>query len=606
MLQHALRTGLRRRFYASLPVLRTMNTATESVVPVRVDTIPSSDRGRVLIRNDSGPRSAENEAELPVERRCSLLVFVQLNLYLTQVLRSVARIPFTPPETTSLRQPNRTRSRFASRPGAVNRDFVDASKSQLRLRSPRNDLRRALLVSTSVDVNSLAPHETRASTEEVEPEFIPDSELQGSLKVVIPVPFRRTRHSLPNPSTPHELELRMHQALTFAPLPSLSRLLRYHDLFPSLHSAESHNFLIQLAIRHTSYSKAFQLLQRMEEAGIKPNTYSKLLYIRVLVRAGRWDDAWTYVRQELLFGDEKSALSLLLELLGYHAPAEFHKDTRSTSGEQRNGGYDDSLVRRWQNNILAVIPNYLPPDAHPPVHFIRTVVRHLLKNNRTKTARAITMEWICHLPKKLSLPLKRHCLCLLHLHLAFSSKTLEAYFANRKFVDSFLRQRPDVLPNSTTLFLLLRSLTRAKGRLTHHAIGLLRAFRKQWGSIMIDRRVRRRIVDIALQEGRLGLAQRWMEVEDRASRPRKLMALQGMVVGEQAVKLPQKIRRMPFQKLMPGVDDENRKWRWLKRRLWKRKRSRLSRQTQSSMFTMESEKDVVDRPGVDVESRTSG
>ncbi|KAL5495306.1 hypothetical protein ACEPAI_769 [Sanghuangporus weigelae] len=592
MLQYALRIGLRRHFCASFPVSRVMNTSTAPVSSVEMTL--RSDQQSVGIRDDSTPRLLEeNKVESSVD--------------------SSARIPFASSETCSTqRVPIQVRYSSLSQMTTIGGDSPDGHKSRLPRRSTRKGSKMSVLVSTTVDVNSLAPHEMKASSKDIQAEFIPENELQGVFKGVMPIPFERTHHSLTHPATPQELELRLYQALTFKPLPSLSRLIKYHDSFPSLHSASSYDLLVQLAIRHTSYSKAFQLLRRMEEVGIKPSSYSKVLHIRLLVRIGRWNHAWSYVRQGLASGNEKSALPLLLELLGFHEPREFSRKTlpdvsrpMRTAPEVHDDGYHASFVREWQKSILGSIPNHLPGDAHPPVYFILTVVRHLLRNSRIKTARAVTMEWICHLPRVLSRPRKRHCLCLLHLHLAFSSKVLESYFSNRKFVDLFLRQRPDVRPNSTTLFLLLRSLTRAKGKLTYHAIGLVRAFQKKWGPGLIDRRVRRRIAHIALREGRLDVAHTWIEAEDRTSRRRKLMALQRVVVGEQAVKLPRKTRRMSFQKLMPGVDDENRKWRWLKRRFWRRNQSRLSRQTRPSMLVSVDEKHVAHGPIMDVENRAS-
>ncbi|KAL5518986.1 hypothetical protein ACEPAH_669 [Sanghuangporus vaninii] len=591
MLQYALRTGPRRHFCASFPVSRAMNTSTTPVSSVEL----RSDQQSVGVRDDSTRRLLEeNKADSSVDR-------------------GSARIPLACPETHSTqRGPVQARYSSFSQVKTIDGDSSDERKSRLPRRSARKDSKMSVLVSTTVDVNSLAPYEMKASSKDIQAGFIPEHELQGVLKNVVPIPFRRTHHSLQYPATPQELELKLHQALTFKPLPSLSRLIKYHDSFPSLHSASSYDFLIQFAIRYTSYSKAFQLLRRMEEVGIKPNSYSKVLYVRLLVRVGRWNHAWSYVRQELASGSEKSALPLLLELLGFHESREFSRKTlpdisrpTRTAPEVHADGYHPSLVREWQKSILGILSNHLPGDAHPPVHFILTVVRHLLRNSRVKAARAITMEWICHLPRVLSLPRKRHCLCLLHLHLAFSPKTLDSYFSNRKFVDLFLQQRPDVRPNSTTLFLLLRSLTRAKGKLTYHAVGLVRAFQKKWGPGLVDRRVRRRAAHIALREGRLDVAHTWMEAEDRTSRRRKLMALQRVAVGEQAVKLPRRTRRMSFQKLMPGVDDENRKWRWLRRRFWRRNQSRLSRQTRSSMLFSVDEKHEAHGPFVDVENQAS-
>lgn len=457
------------------------------------------------------------------------------------------------------------------------------------------------LCSIFSDVDSLAPHEQRGLSRERSPEifWMSDEELRGVLKPALPRPSGQSKHSrLFFPLTPEELELRLHQALTHSPLPSLSRLISYHNIHSSLQSAASYNFLVQFAIRHTSYATAFQLFRRMEARQIKPNNGSKILFVRLLVRTGQWYRAWIFARQELSSGDKKATLLLWLELLGRSKQEEFNSSSRELTRDkekvenERSEGSTRSRALRihffqtaptdWTSHVLSTLSSFPPSKAQPPDRFIYMIVRHLLQDSRAEIARAVTMEWISRLPDRLSRLQKRRCLNVLHLHLAYSPFNTKAHFANRKFVKVFLERQPHLRPSSTTLFLLLRNLAGARVKPTFHALQLTFAFRKKWGTIMIDRRVRRRIVNIALQEGRVKTARKWLAAEVRESVTREALHVQRHAVGEQNVKLPWRIRRMAFSRLMLGTSVENRKWRWTKRRLWRRENN-VSNKVRSSV-----------------------
>ncbi|EJD03998.1 uncharacterized protein FOMMEDRAFT_140085 [Fomitiporia mediterranea MF3/22] len=570
MLQHVLRIGVRRKSSAPFRVLRALNTPdtqdalNQTTIVEDQDANGNRDNYDPFEPKDGPGRFADSK------RRAEIVLGA-----------SDTRAVFTPPSQAN--------SPLSSREKAIiGNSGDDAHKHRQPSRRVRNSTMAPTLYSVFLDVDTLTAHEMDASNGEkgTESIWIPDDELRGILKTVSTRPSKRTHNSLLHPVTAQELELRLHQAMTFNPLPSLNRLIAYHDTYPALHSEASYNFLAQLAIRHTSYVKAIRLLRRMEESGIKPSESSRVLYVRSLVKIGRWEQAWTFLRQQLTSGDEKTHLPLMLELLGHCNPIEFRNRQPSP----------DALHQNRQNIILSAIPDHLPSTGAPPVHFILTVVRYLLRISRTETAQAATLEWISNLPKRLTLPRKRHCLRLLHLHLSFSDKTFAAHLVSRKFVNIFFERRPDLQPDSSTLFLLLRSLTQTRGKQTFRALRVVHAFCKKWGPDVIDRRVRRRVASIALREGRLNVARMWLEAEDQASLPRKITSLQREAVGEQAIKPPQRVRRQLFRKLMPGNYKEDRKWRWVRRRFWKLEQTQLSNQSQYQATIVDGEKEAVVQP----------
>ena len=133
-----------------------------------------------------------------------------------------------------------------------------------------------------------------------------------------------------------------------------------------------------------------------------------------------------------------------------------------------------------------------------------------------------------------------------------------------------MKLRPCLYPTSSTLYLLLRSLRRVKKDPTFFALQLVNAYRKRWSSTIIDQRVRRYIVHIAIKEGRMNVARKWLSKQMRAEAGRKTLLTIRQAFGDEQVKPPTKPRRLYQRKLMPGISLENRRWRWTRRRFWRR------------------------------------
>lgn len=435
------------------------------------------------------------------------------------------------------------------------------------------------------NVGALAPHEQTGPQYEWDslPVWVSNENLKDILQTVFSTPLKCSGEiSLIDPVTARQLDLRLHQAMAHSPPPSLSRLIKYHDQFPSLQSVSSYYTLIQLAIRHTTYTAAFRLFNSMEARKLKSNVDLKLLFVRLLVRTGRSPRAWNYIRQEMPVLQNGDILRLVVELLGHRRDEDFGMVNRNgllfpsrKASSRRGPRYrTEGIVQSHRDNrplVLSVISSMLPSGARPSHHFVFMVVRYLLQISQVKIAQTVTLDWLSNIPNPLTAIRRRHCLSLLHLHLGCTTYGLRSHFDCRRFIASFLKeQRFDLRPTSSTLFLLLRSLTRARGKVTFHAIQLATAMRRKWGSTVIDTRVRRRIVSIALHEGRPKAAQKWLAKDMGFDASRRRFMLQRVVVGEPIVNLSNTGHQALLRKLTASTHEDGRLWRFTKRRLWRR------------------------------------
>ena len=438
-----------------------------------------------------------------------------------------------------------------------------------------NTLQNRCFYNTRSDINVLADYEqqiTAGVDDHTMPCWVPSADLEDVLKSALPFPYTPTGSPrLFNPVDSGELLLRLHQSLTLKPLLPLPRLVNYHKAFPLLQSASSYNFLIQLSIRHTSYGTSRQLFLDMATNGIVPDNETKSLFVRLMVRTGRWLSAWRFVQDEASPSCGKGCLHLLAELLGYRDPNEFNvkRVTNAVVLKQTDTSFSDAKYE-WKEEALHVLLSNLSNESVPPDRVIFMIVRHLLRSSRGKIAKDVTLQWLRRLPRSLSIPKRRRCMAVVHLHLGLSPTGLKSHFANRKLVDKCCALHPLLRPSSSTLFLLLRSLQRVEKNPTFHAMQLVSAYQKKFGKNIIDQRVRRRIVSIATKEGRLNVARKWASELDRLDSERRIAKLVTQVVGEPGAKLPKTIKRRPFRSVMTGRNAEVRKWRWTRRRFIRR------------------------------------
>ncbi|KLO13982.1 hypothetical protein SCHPADRAFT_939976 [Schizopora paradoxa] len=396
----------------------------------------------------------------------------------------------------------------------------------------------------------------------------------GGLKVALPIVTRSTdAPRLFHPTTSSGLLRKIIQITSFKPLPNFSRLLKFHDGYPHLHSTKTFNYLIQFAIRHTDYTTAATLLQRVLQSGLRFDTETRILHVRLLIRTDKMASALKMIQRDISNGLEVPP-ELWIELLGYAEPSRSGNGGVNDDNTSKSNGnlvklhLPEDRSMEWKGRLLASLSRTCLhiEDTRVLDRFVFFAVQLLLRQSDKQAAQSLTKEWLAKLPPRLNKPRSQRSLNILHLHLAHSDMGIKGHLIAREFLKEFLQLCPTIEPNSSTLFLLLRSLKRSCVNGTAIALSLVYSFQEKWSSSTVDRRVRRRIVAIALKEGKLDVARRWLRVEERLTRAQDNEALVRQVAGVQQPRSPENTKKLPMRRFMVGQEAENRKWTWVRRR----------------------------------------
>lgn len=389
--------------------------------------------------------------------------------------------------------------------------------------------------------------------------FVSDVDLKGLLQIAV-IPCEQSRPASEDAGVSASDEFRFRSKKEALSIP-FNRLLSYQELHPPTHSTPTFNSLLALAIRHTAYPQAFRILHQMDAEQIRPDDRTRALYVRLLARIGRREAALNFVRRNLAHRTPMDILGIWIEILGKHDPDLASPHLALIGGKRRRRDSAPPFAWNVYRILLSCISGHPQADDHRMDRVVIAAVRSLLHSSEIGAARILTMYWISRLQGYIGRPRRQRLLDLLHLHLATSDMGTNAFFKGRTLATTFMGKHPCLRPNSSTLFLLLRPLTRAQTNTTTHALQLVRNYRQKWGSRVIDSRVRRRIASIATREGRLSVARRWTEEEDRVSSSRDRCALIGQVMGGD--------RRSthPHASSRKDAISEKMRWRWLKRRV---------------------------------------
>jgi hypothetical protein len=423
----------------------------------------------------------------------------------------------------------------------------------------------ALAALPSIDVNCLAPHELADNGRSTHDNAM-DMDSNDILKYMAIASHIPSRCD-PISRYPENFSVLIYGTKKQRLAIPLKRMLSVHDLHPSFHSISSYNSLIELAIRHTAYSVAFRTLRRMNSCGIKSDDCTCALYVRLLVRTCQRDRAWSYIRSILAHGVPKNMLHLFAELLGNKDATYLRTQSSARASEARTADQSTAMIiRNIQKLILSTIAEQ--PRSKVADRLLLPIIRSLLQFSENDVAHTISIGWVTHLSGFVSRSQRRTCLDILHLLLSQAKHGSSSFFRQRAFALKFLQAHRSLRPNSTTVFMLLRPLTRAQGNATEHALQLVHIFRKLWGDRVIDSRVRRRIVHIATREGRLKVATRWSTDEARVSDTRDRIALanQARYDHGQDPLYTASSRSLAVMEKM--------RWKWTRRRLWAKARRR--------------------------------
>ncbi|KAG6912038.1 hypothetical protein DXG01_000286 [Tephrocybe rancida] len=326
------------------------------------------------------------------------------------------------------------------------------------------------------------------------------------------------------------------------PPPSLPALMDYHDLHPGFRSTRSYNLLISLAIRTASYGTARWLLDSMRAERVPGNLETWKLKVRWMVQSGMWNKAWRQAmdispRTRTRTKDGDKVIFKVTNALPLPIWIEFFRTlkygtTRIRSRRRRtstpntqapsvptpsDSAPSDSLhlystrYHTLMNNRPTVVPHDL--SSTPPKAIYHTVWI-MLNVGQSDTALSLSKSYFASLPPQISRSWYRICLDILHLNIAkgSSQQGLRRLYESRRAMVSLISAYPTLQPTSTTLFLLLAPLYRAK-RCGTVAANTLRAFKSLYGSRTEDRRVRRRVALLALKEGRRDIVQKMLDRE---------------------------------------------------------------------------------------------
>ncbi|TFK41246.1 hypothetical protein BDQ12DRAFT_679143 [Crucibulum laeve] len=424
-------------------------------------------------------------------------------------------------------------------------------------------------------------------------------------------PFTRARHrrAMPVVGTPVSSEL---EPLPIPPLPSptskqllyqnllhlfqirnasLPTLLDFHDFHPTFRSTRSYNFLIALAIRHASFGTAQWLLTSMRDERVVANMETWKLKVRWLVRSGWWHKAWDQMMTEANIDlssrspPDKLPAAIWIEFCSTLKRGTVRRRiqpswTINKSGESIHGPTVEITTESFSNPDVYLRRQKLLLQTRPQLTLqelnstspraIYFLVRFLLHSQQRDAALSLTQSYLSNIPRTLTTKWAFKCLDIIHLHVAFGALTTgrRRMYETLATLNSLLHLHTSLRPTSTTLFLLISPLNRAKHSGTV-AQSVVRRFQSRWGSQTEDRRVRRRVATLALKEGRLDIADKIFRVEKLHAYSRKSWALQREVLGG--------IEATPYRKLLRARETRALTKNQREEYLWRLLRSRVHR-----------------------------
>ena len=288
-----------------------------------------------------------------------------------------------------------------------------------------------------------------------------------------------------------------------SPHTSIQSLVAYHGSFPQIQSTRSYNLLLRLAIRHSAFGTAHTLLQSMRTSRVTEDLTTWKLCVRLLVREGRWSDAYNLALDlrkgpsRALFTSGGVPVSVWAELLGTTKRRAFRGATQLRDPGMHN------LTR--YHHLMRQLPKLgISAEDTPPMDVVYASVAALLRMQQREAARQVTTRFLGVDPKGLGLR-------LVHLHVASEprKRTLTTFYRALRDFQGFRVVCPELKPNSTTLFLLLGHLVGVErcGVIGHKLVGW---FRRRWGNSVVSPRVERRSLALAVKEKRVDLIKHWL------------------------------------------------------------------------------------------------
>lgn len=300
---------------------------------------------------------------------------------------------------------------------------------------------------------------------------------------------------------PYSLYQRLMRLYLSCPPPSIQSLILFHGTFPDRQTSRSYNLLLRLAIRHSAFGTAHAVLRAMRASRVPEDQTTWKLCVRLLVREGRWSDAYNLVfnlpktPSRAPFISDGVPITVWAELLGTVKHRAFR-------GRGRDPGMY-TLAR--YSHVMHQLPKLgVSSMDTPPPEVVYASVAALLRMREREAARQVTSQFLSINPKGLGLQ-------LLHLHVATepTRPSLMTFYRAIRDLQGFRMLCPELEPNGTTLFLLLGHLKRVRrcGMIGHN---LVQWFRHRWGNSVVSPRVERRLLALAVKEKEMKLTKEWV------------------------------------------------------------------------------------------------
>ncbi|PCH33879.1 hypothetical protein WOLCODRAFT_135368 [Wolfiporia cocos MD-104 SS10] len=401
-------------------------------------------------------------------------------------------------------------------------------------------------------------------------------------------PSLTTSTDAPAPRSADDLYQNLLFLRTLDPVPDLSSIVRYHREHREYHSTVSYNLLVALAIRHANFGLARTLLHEMAYARIPEDIMTRQLRARYRVRVGLWDQAWAHevewaeaegiampLHVWLEYFDTEKRGAIREKLHGHKGDSGDGEGPKSASAETQRSVQLERRLRTLMRTLPSVTAN---EKNSIPLRAVHRIVRALIQTNARQHAISLTKFIFGHLPEKLVPAQADACLKIVHLHLMSDpngKRGTQAHFEMQKILYELMDACPEIRPSSTTLFLLLRPLRRARACGDSAAIAV-RTFVKRWGASVLDDKVRRRLASLAIKQGKLSLAASIIRTQTAVVDLRRELAVEEAVKAG-ALRRPRRRRlRLSCAFLIPRKSVEGRRWLSLRKRLGRMRRKKIS------------------------------
>lgn len=286
------------------------------------------------------------------------------------------------------------------------------------------------------------------------------------------------------------------------PSPVVHTIVDYHERYPALNSTKTYNLVIEYAIRRTDFRAAYRLITRMRKHGDQalPNLQTEVLTVRLLVRVGRWDEAWARCWEADGAAHRWARahpFAFWLEFFAFVSPAIPWGRARFWKID-RHPPVETAQLR----NLLEHIPRLtgFDFDSAPP-RIAAALVFRLLSTDRRATALDIARGFLRGLPATLSTETNRDAVRMIDLFASFGYEAGLPWARVRDTFNELMGMHPALRPGPASIAMVIRTLRYAEngGR---RARNYLRWARARWGTRVEDATVRRIIAQMALMNDR--------------------------------------------------------------------------------------------------------